>query len=93
MNQPKQTKKVEIYTTTYCPYCVKAKALLTKKGISYTEVLVDDEIKKQAMIERTGGARSVPQIFVEGELLAGGCDGLFERDAKGELAAILGIVS
>lgn len=87
----KQTKKVEIYTTTHCPYCVKAKGLFAKKGIEYTEVLVDDDVKRQSMIKKTGGARSVPQIFVDGEFLAGGCDGLFERDAKGELDAILGL--
>lgn len=84
-------KKVEIYTTTFCPYCVKAKGLLGKKGVEYQEINVDDDEARQAMLERTGGAKSVPQIFVDGQFLPGGCDGLFERDAKGELNAILGL--
>ncbi len=86
-----QQKQVEVYTTTFCPYCVRAKALLSKKGVDYSEINVDDDMARQAMIERTGGARSVPQIFVDGQFLSGGCDGLYEREAKGELNKILGL--
>jgi glutaredoxin 3 len=84
-------KPVEIYTTTFCPYCVKAKGLFAKKGIQYSEVNVDEDAARQAMVERTGGAKSVPQIFVDGQFLSGGCDGLFEREQKGELDLILGL--
>jgi glutaredoxin 3 len=85
-------KKVEIYTTKVCPYCVKAKGLLTRKGVEYIEVNVDDDLAREQMIEKTGGTRSVPQIFVNNEFLPGGCDGLFEREAKGELDKILGLI-
>ena len=84
-------KKIEIYTTTHCPYCVKAKALFQKKGVEYIEINVDDDTERQKMIQLTGGARSVPQIFVDGEFLPGGCDGLFERERKSELNQILGL--
>ncbi|MFN5538492.1 MAG: glutaredoxin [Candidatus Melainabacteria bacterium] len=84
-------KKIEIYTTTHCPYCVKAKALFQKKGVEYIEINVDDDTERQKMIQLTGGARSVPQIFADGEFLPGGCDGLFERERKGELNEILGL--
>jgi len=84
-------KKVEIYSTTFCPYCVKAKELLKRKGVEFTEINVDNDIERQKMLDRTGGARSVPQIFVDDEFLAGGCDGLFERERADELDKILGL--
>lgn len=84
-------KKVEIYTTGYCPYCKRAKELLVRKGIAFTEIDAEPEEARQSMVERTGGARTVPQIFVDGEFLPGGCDGLFEREKNGELNGILGI--
>ena len=84
-------KEVEIYTTQVCPYCKKAKALLDKKGVKYEEISVDEEAARQEMIDRTGGARSVPQIFIGGELIEGGADGLLARDRQGELDNLLGI--
>ncbi|MDJ0625844.1 MAG: glutaredoxin 3 [Candidatus Caenarcaniphilales bacterium] len=86
-----EAKKIEIYTTDYCPFCKRAKELLNTKGVVYTEINVEAESERQKMVQRTGGPRSVPQIFVDGELLAGGCDGLYERDSKGELDLILGL--
>jgi glutaredoxin 3 len=57
--------KVEIYTTDVCPYCVRAKRLLDKKGVAYQEINVSaDAALRDAMVERAGGRRTVPQIFV-----------------------------
>ena len=85
-------KKIEIYTGSFCPYCVRAKELLKRKGIDFTEINVDNDLERQKMIDRAGGlVRSIPQIFVDDELLVGGCDGLYERERKGELDEILGL--
>jgi glutaredoxin 3 len=81
--------KVEIYTTAICPFCDRAKALLRKKGISYDEIDVGvDPDLRQAMVERTGGRRTVPQIFIDG-VLVGGSDDLYALEAKGLLDALL----
>jgi len=82
---------VEIYTTAMCPFCVRAKKLLNKKGVEYTEydVTMDPEGRKK-MTVRAEGRTSVPQIFIEGEAI-GGCDELLELDFDGELDAKLGL--
>jgi glutaredoxin 3 len=81
--------EVEIYTTTVCPYCVRAKSLLDQKGVSYTEIKVDtDDAKRQEMVERADGRRSVPQIFVNGQGL-GGSDDIHEMDRQGKLDPLL----
>ena len=81
--------KVEIYTWETCPYCMRAKALLDSKGVEYTEHSIgrDDEGRAK-MVERTGGPKSVPQIFINDKHY-GGCDDLHALDAKGELDTIL----
>ncbi len=79
---------VTIYTTSYCPYCVKAKDLLKRKGASYTEVSAEDDEVREAMIVKAGGRRTVPQIFI-GETHVGGCDDLYALDKEGKLDAIL----
>lgn len=77
--------KVEIYSGQYCPYCMRAKALLTRKGVSFTEYDVqDDEEKLVEMLKRSGGRQTIPQIFIDDEHL-GGCDDIYALDAKGEL--------
>jgi glutaredoxin 3 len=82
---------VEIYTTTICPYCVRAKALLKKKGVSFQEINVEtDESLREAMMARSGGRQSVPQIFI-GDRHVGGCDDLYALDRKGELDRLLGL--
>jgi len=82
-------KQVEIYTWRTCPFCVRAKALLDSKGVEYTEYAIDgDEAARSQMAEKTGGKRSVPQIFIEGEHV-GGCDDLHALDRKGELDPML----
>lgn len=75
---------VTIYTTPVCPYCVRAKALLQKRGVPYTEVDVAGDDEKRAWLVQTTGRRTVPQIFL-GEESIGGSDDLHALDAKGEL--------
>lgn len=85
------TPKVEIYTQWGCPYCTRAKALLDGKGVSYTEIDVTmDTSKRREMVERKPDARTVPQIFVDGQAL-GGCDDIHALDAQGKLDPILGL--
>jgi glutaredoxin 3 len=80
---------IQIYTTPYCPYCVRAKALLTQKGVDYTETDVsgDDDLR-DAMTQRAGGRRTVPQIFIDDRHI-GGCDDLYALDGRGELDPLL----
>lgn len=81
--------KVEIYTWSTCPFCVRAKALLDKKGVDYTEYCLDgDEPGRTKMAQRANGRRSVPQIFID-EQHVGGCDDLHTLNAKGELDSLL----
>lgn len=81
--------KVEIYTWSTCPYCTRAKALLDKKGVNYTNYdITGDEGARAKMVERTGGPKSVPQIFIDDKHY-GGCDDIHALDAKGELDALL----
>ena len=89
----KQTKTsaVVIYTTQVCPYCVRAKSLLEQKGIAFEEIRVDaDANKMQEMLVRSGGRRTVPQIFI-GQRHIGGSDDLYTLERAGELDALLGI--
>lgn len=82
---------IEIYTWQSCPFCIRAKALLTKKGVSFTEHSVDgDEEARAAMAARGDGRRSVPQIFID-DAHIGGCDDLHALDASGKLDQLLGI--
>ncbi|MBC7951090.1 MAG: glutaredoxin 3 [Rhodospirillaceae bacterium] len=78
--------EIEIYTTPTCPYCLRAKALLDKKGAAYREINVS--AGREVMTKRAGGRTSVPQIFINGEHI-GGCDDLHALDAAGELDAKL----
>jgi glutaredoxin 3 len=81
-------KNITIYTTNTCPYCIKAKALLNKKNAMFTEINVEDEEKRNQMVELTSGKRSVPQIFI-GDQHVGGCDDLYELERTGELDQLL----
>jgi glutaredoxin 3 len=83
--------EVEMYSTMWCPYCSRARALLREKGVEFTEIDVAEEPGRRAeMVERAGGARTVPQIFIDGEHI-GGCDELVALDRAGKLDAKLGI--
>ncbi|AOO83892.1 glutaredoxin 3 [Bosea vaviloviae] len=80
---------VTIYTTSWCPYCQEAKALLSKKGVAFEEIDVDGKPElRQAMTVKARGRTSVPQIFI-GASHVGGCDDLYALDARGELDKLL----
>lgn len=82
-------KAVEIYTTPLCGYCHAAKRLLGKKGVEFTEIDVStDNALRAKMMERAGGRRTVPQIFIGGQHV-GGCDDLHALDADGKLDPML----
>ncbi len=80
---------VKIYTTGMCPYCVRAKALLDRKGVDYEEVdVMMDLDARRDMQQRSSGARTVPQIFI-GQTHVGGCDELYALESKGALDPLL----
>jgi glutaredoxin 3 len=82
---------VVMYTTGSCPYCVRAKNLLQKKGVSYQELRVDqDPVLRSEMESRSRGRRTVPQIFI-GEFHVGGFDDMCELDSDGKLDPLLGL--
>lgn len=82
---------VEIYTWRACPFCIRAKQLLDRKGVAYTEHVIDgDERAREAMAARgSDGRRSVPQIFID-DRHVGGCDDLHALERRGELDRLLG---
>lgn len=81
--------KVEIYTTLFCPYCERAKALLAKKGIAFEEMDAPhgSQARRDA-IERSGGRTTVPQIFINGQAI-GGSDDLAALERAGRLDPLL----
>ena len=82
-------KPVEIYTTPICGYCARAKKLLTQKGVSFAEInVMVRPAKRDQMMHRANGRRSVPQIFIDGKHI-GGCDELYALDRAGKLNAML----
>lgn len=82
-------KPVKLYTTPICPYCVRAKNLLTKKGVTYQEIdVLSDDKARQEMLSKSNGMRTVPQIFV-GETHVGGFDELHALDKAGKLDPLL----
>ncbi|KST64865.1 glutaredoxin 3 [Mastigocoleus testarum] len=81
--------KVEIYTWSTCPFCIRAKNLLKKKGIDYIEYCIDgDEIARDKMITRANGRSSLPQIFID-EVHVGGCDDIYGLESQGKLDPLL----
>lgn len=83
--------EIIMYKTTYCPYCTKAKELFKRKGITnITEIDVtnSDDLREE-MMKKSGGRKTVPQIFING-VHVGGCDDTYALDAAGKLDAILG---
>ena len=80
-----------VYSKDYCPYCVKAKGLLKRKGAAFKEIdITHDEALQQEMVTKSGGRRTVPQIIINGNPV-GGCDDLYALDAAGKLDALLGV--
>lgn len=85
-----ETPDILIYSTGWCPYCDRARALLDRKGAAFRELKVDeDPAQREAMLARSGGRRTVPQIFI-GERHVGGFDELYALDKAGELDRLLG---
>ena len=82
---------VEIYTTQVCPYCVRAKDLLKRKGVTPVEIRVDlDDAARDTMLQRAGGRRTVPQIFIDG-VHVGGSDDLYALESAGKLDGMLNV--
>ena len=81
--------KVEIYTSPFCQYCIRAKRLLQQKGVAFDEINVLMAAgRRQEMVERAGGRSTVPQIFIDGRGI-GGCDDLMALDRAGGLDPLL----
>ena len=84
------TPDIVVYSTGWCPYCVRARALLERKGLPFREIKVDeDPAERETMLARSGGRRTVPQIFI-GERHVGGFDELYALDKSGQLDALTG---
>ena len=82
---------VEIYTTQVCPYCVRAKDLLKRKGVTPVEIRVDtDDAARDVMLQRAHGRRTVPQIFID-DVHVGGCDDLYALESAGKLDGMLNV--
>ncbi len=80
---------IDVYTSPLCPYCARAKRLLTEKGAEFVEIdLFAEPRRRPEMLERSGGRTSVPQIFI-GEVHVGGCDDLYALDRAGKLDPLL----
>ena len=80
--------KVTVYSSDYCPYCMRAKQLLNNKGVAFNEIKVDGEPALRAEMVRKAGKTSVPQIWI-GSTHVGGCDDLHALERAGKLDALL----
>jgi glutaredoxin 3 len=84
------TPEIVMYSTGWCPYCQRARSLLERKGVAFREIKIDeDRQSRDVMLQKSGGRRSVPQIFI-GERHVGGYDDLAALDRAGELDQLLG---
>ena len=81
-------KKIIIYSTRICPYCVRAKDFFSKKNIEYTEIMIDRDPEQMRVMMEKSGRQSVPQIFI-GDYHVGGFDDLIEHDMDGKLEGLL----
>jgi len=80
---------IVIYTKDYCPYCARAKSLLKRKGVAFTEIdITHDEMLQKEMVEKSSGRKTVPQIFIGGTSI-GGADDLYALDSAGKLDGML----
>jgi glutaredoxin 3 len=85
-----QAPPITMYSTGWCPYCDRARALLQRKGVPVQEYKIDeDDLHRAEMLARSGGRRTVPQIFI-GDRHVGGFDDLYALDKAGELDKLLG---
>lgn len=79
---------VVIYSSDYCPFCMRAKSLLKRKGVTYSELVVDGNPKLRNEMEQKAGRHTVPQIWI-GETHVGGCDELYAAERAGKLDGLL----
>ena len=88
--QPENMKaQVEIYTWQTCPFCIRAKMLLSWKGVKFTEYKIDgNETERSKMAERANGRKTLPQIFINNQHI-GGCDDIYNLDSQGKLDQLL----
>jgi glutaredoxin 3 len=82
--------EVVMYSTGFCPYCVRARMLLERKGVTYTDIRVDLEPALRAEMVERSGRTSVPQIFID-ELHVGGCDDMYALEHQGRLDPLLSV--
>jgi glutaredoxin 3 len=83
--------KVEVYSTMFCPYCARARSLLSIKGVEFQDIdVMADTAKLDEMVGRAGGRQTVPQIFIDGKHI-GGSDDLAALDRAGKLDPLLGL--
>lgn len=80
--------KVVVYSSDWCPYCIRAKQLLTNKSVAFDEIRVDGKPDLRAEMTRKAGRTSVPQIWI-GDTHVGGCDDLYALERAGKLDALL----
>lgn len=80
--------EVLMYRTPVCPYCIRAKMLLKRKGVAFTEIDVSGDRAKRAWLMEVSGQRTVPQIFINGRSI-GGCDELYMLERLGKLDRLL----
>ena len=84
------TPDIVMYSTGWCPYCVRARTLLERKGLPFREIKLDENpADRDAMLARSGGRRTVPQIFI-GDHHVGGFDDLYALDKAGKLDELTG---
>ncbi|MCG4452399.1 glutaredoxin 3 [Pseudomonas sp. MMS21-TM103] len=79
---------VVIYSSDWCPYCMRAKQLLARKGVDFDEIKVDGKPEVRAEMTRKARKTSVPQIWI-GSSHVGGCDDLYDLERAGKLDALL----
>lgn len=89
MNDAVTRQEILVYTAGWCPFCLRAKALLDRKGLAYREVDVEGEPAQREEMMKRSGRRTVPQIFV-GETHVGGFDELSALDRAGRFDLLLG---
>ena len=80
--------EVIMYSTTYCPYCIRARELLTSKDIPFTEIRIDEHPEKRAEMIEKSNRHTVPQIFINGRSI-GGCSDMFALELNGQLDELL----
>lgn len=80
--------QVTVYSSDYCPYCMRAKQLLSSKGVAFEEIKVDGKPQLRAEMAQKAGRTSVPQIWI-GTTHVGGCDDLYALERAGKLDALL----